>query len=192
MKYPGVFCLEGEWDPDLRYPTTVRTLLDTMQRCAGVPTIYRDIGTVQELEFYMRRWRQKRYSDYSVGWLAFHGSPGYIHIGRKALSLTQLADAIGLRTCVGKTIYLGSCATMQDGAAVRELKTRTGARAVCGYTNDVDWMEAAAFELLLLSTLTRYEQTAAALRRVQSEYGALADRIGFVSEPSWRAKPRPG
>jgi hypothetical protein len=40
---------------------------------------------------------------------------------------------------------------MGDKAAIEEFRRNSGARLVCGYTESVDRLEAAAFELLLLS-----------------------------------------
>lgn len=37
-------------------------------------------------------WRQKQYQDYEVLYLASHGSPGAIHLGRTSIGFDELAD----------------------------------------------------------------------------------------------------
>jgi hypothetical protein len=184
----GVFCLEGDWESDLRRPTpSVRALLELMDASGQVKAVYRDVGTEGELEHYARIWLdQRRYDGYRLGWLAFHGAPGLIRVGRRALSLEQLADVFGKGSCVGKMLYLGSCGTIGvEPDRLARFRQQIGASVVCGYTESVDWMEAAAFELLLLQTLGDYQRSHAALRRLRADYGGLADRLGFRSDPTW-------
>lgn len=150
----GIFCLEGDWSYDLRQSTSsIRSLVELMRASGQVQAVYRDVGTVEEFEHYCRLWtRQKRYVDYTVGWFAMHGERGSIAIGRRSLSLDELADdLLGRGSCVGKSIYFGARSTVAvDAEDLERFREKVGARVVCGYTEDVDWMEAAAFELLLM------------------------------------------
>ena len=55
-------------------------------------------------------------------------------------------------------IHFGSCAVMSaHGNRWNGFLKNTGATAVCGYREDVDWLEAAAFEVLMLGNL--FQQT---------------------------------
>jgi hypothetical protein len=183
----GVFCLEGDWDSDLRGRLSLRPVLELLERSMHARTIYRDVGTTAELEHYVGRWALRKYRDFNIGWLAFHGSPGRVHVGRRSVSLDDLSAMIGNGGLQGKTILFGSCSTMEDATAVADFRRRTGARAVCGYRRDGDWVEAAAFELLLLATFAEgWKQAAAPLRRVRAEYAGLAERLEFISDPDWR------
>lgn len=69
---PGIFCLEGEWDPDLRRRKSVLPILELLERLDVARTIHRDVATRDELAFYLAKWGQKRYRDCEVLHLACH------------------------------------------------------------------------------------------------------------------------
>lgn len=188
-----VFCLEGDWYPDLRQGTSIRPLLELMERepTVDVRAVHRSVGTPEELDHYLGVWQQRRYASYRLGWLAFHGSPGTLHIGRRRLTVAQLADHMGPGSCAEKIVYFGGCWIFSDSQReLTEFRKYVGAHTVCGYTEDVNWMEAAAFELLLLYTLASKRQLAGAFKYLTSNYGQLIRRLGFRSDPSWKAARR--
>lgn len=184
----GVFCLEGDWDPDLRRYATVGPVLELLDRSStpAVPHIRRDVGTVEELEYYLRKWSQRRYDPYPILYLGFHGGPGILHVGdrRKGpLTLDWLEERLE-GACRRRVIHFGSCGTLAvHGNRLRRFLLRTGALAVCGYREDVDWMLSAAFELILLyqfqfNALTRGGM-AAVDRRVRRGAAKLAKDLKF-------------
>ena len=179
-----MFCLEGDWSGDLTDKSSVRPLLEILDPLAKVPFIHRDVGTPAELDHYLRLWTQKRYDRYTLAYLAFHGTPGNIAVGRHDVSLSDLALSLNGR-CEGRVIYFGACSTLDiEQDEIDLFRKATRARAVCGYVKDVEWLESAAFELLLIEALTYYERTDAALKFLTREYQTLADKLGFRS--SWR------
>lgn len=160
-KAKGVFCLEGDWWNDLNRSSTVRPILELLGangRKKKVPFVHRDVATLDELEFYLRVWTQKRYAGYPILYLAFHGSPGEIALSdwRKktsSVSLDWIEEQLAGR-CRGRVVHFGSCSTMHvDRRRLQRFLRATGATAVTGYTADADWMKSAAFELLLLDAL---------------------------------------
>lgn len=177
-KQPGIFCLEGDWSPRLTQELRIRKLLEFLASSGKIKLVYRDVGTPSDLEFYARKWGQHAYDNYKIGYFAFHGSPGGIHIGRRFLKLDQLAKALA-GSCAGKVIYFGSCATLKVSTRkIQEFRAATRAKCVCGYTDDVGWFESAAFELLLFDALTWYRRIDAA-ERYLSDYRGLQRRLGF-------------
>jgi hypothetical protein len=175
---PRIFCLEGDWGSNLKDKSSVRPLLDFLVQDARIDFIYRDIGTIEELQFYIRKWGQNQYKRYSIGYFAFHGEPGCIFVGRHKLTLSELADMLG-RVCEGKTIYFGSCSTLD--VRKREMdafRQATRARCVCGYNEEVDWFISAAFELLLFSALTEFSRMDA-IERFLKQYRGLIKKLGF-------------
>ncbi|MCB0976485.1 MAG: hypothetical protein KDB02_03405 [Acidimicrobiales bacterium] len=176
---PGVFCLEGMWEPDLRKKSSVFPLLQLLHQLDEVNFIHRDVASEEELATYARLWSQKRYSDYRVGYLAFHRRPGSIMLGRRPLPLEWLADAFG-PTLAGKVLYFGSCSTLSiPREEIETFRRQTKATAVVGYTRDVDWIESAAFELHLLTALSRYRQVPSALRWLDTTYRSVTSHLGF-------------
>lgn len=184
----GVFCLEGDWAPDLRYRATVGPVLELLDRSSfpRVRHIRRDIGTFAEFEYYLGKWTQKRYEAYPILYLGFHGAPGVLHVGDRRhgpVTLDWLEERLAGK-CRNRVIHFGSCGTLAThGNRLRRFLQKTGALALCGYREDVDWMLSAAFELILLyefqfNALTRTGM-AAVNRRVRREAANLARDLKF-------------
>ncbi len=187
-KAKGVFCLEGDWDSDLRWRATVGPVLELLDRSGApaVPFIRRDVGTFEEFQYYLGKWTQRRYAKYPILYLGFHGGPGILHVGdrRKGpVTLEWLEDRLA-GACKGRLIHFGACGTLgTQGNRLQQFLRRTKALAVCGYQEDVDWMLSAAFELILLyqfqfNALTRAGM-AAVKRRVNRKASDLVRDLKF-------------
>ena len=184
----GIFCLEGDWTPDLRRPTTVGPVLELLSNSnvPPVPYIRRDIGTRAEFRHYLEKWTQRRYDDFPILYLGFHGAPGALQIGdgrSKLVDLNWLADVLEGK-CKKRIILFGSCGTMAvHPSQWRRFLLRTFALAACGYRADVDWVLSTAFEMILLSGLQRNALTragmAAVRRRVERQASRLARDLKF-------------
>ena len=182
----GIFCLEGDWDDDLRIPTTMQPVFDLLAKSQNppVPSIRRNVSTEDGLRYYLRKWIQRKYRDFPLLYLGFHGEPGGIYIsGRQAITLDWLEDCLH-GNCHRRVIHFGSCSTMMEhGRRLNRFLSRTGALAVCGYRTDVDWMLTAAFEVILLSGFQLHGFTRAGMRaaqrRVVREAGNLARDLRF-------------
>ncbi|MBX7190768.1 MAG: hypothetical protein K1X94_01840 [Sandaracinaceae bacterium] len=189
----GIFCLEGDWWNDLNQSGSVKPMLDLISAGAdiAVPSVHRDVATRDELEFYLRKWVQGRYKTYPLLCLAFHGSEGALHLsdGRKAestVTLDELAELLDGK-CHGRIIHFDGCSTVVGD--VRHLKRflrQTGALAVTGFTNDVPWLDAAAFDILLFATFQQQALTRGGMkavkRRVFTELRGMARELGFRME----------
>ncbi|MCZ2390240.1 MAG: hypothetical protein LC113_04075 [Acidobacteria bacterium] len=112
-----------------------------------------------------------------------HGIPGNIclHNG-KNISLDELADLMENRF-MNWFVHFGSCSTLRSYAAAERFASRTGAKMVSGFTKDVNWVESAAFELLLFELLQERQSAKIIARQVWSRYGELAERNGFICFP---------
>lgn len=176
---PGVFCMEGPWEDRLTDRSSVRPLLELLEHRRAVRYIHRTAGTVAEFESVMLKWSQKRYDRYGFGYLAFHGSPAAIHIGRDPYDFSQLAELLRGRL-TGRILYFGGCETLDLAETeVRVLLKETNARAICGYTTAVDWIESAAFELNLLHSVTKYGRVDSGFRYPQKHHAGACERLGL-------------
>lgn len=150
----GIFCLEGDWTSHLGDRTSVEPQLRMLEHMrVAKDVIHRDVATRAELEHYLSKWLQKKYQDYRLGYFAFHGDPGCLNLGKDQIKLIELADLMRGRA-EGRVLYFGSCRTL--AASDKELKSFcqvTGVRAIVGYTRDIDWLESASFDFLLLPKL---------------------------------------
>ncbi len=188
FEHKGIFCLEGDWERDLRGRTTVTPVLDLLERShyPSIRSIRRDVATSGELAHYLEKWRLKKYDDYPILYLGFHGNPDILFVG------ADRTDPVGMGwvaerlkgACRGRIIHFGSCSTLAaHGNRLNHFLRATGALAVSGYRCEVDWIQSAAFELVLLSalqfnTFTR-QGLEAALRRVMSDAGTLARSLEY-------------
>ncbi len=179
-----VFCIEGDWDANLNQTATVRPVLSLLKHNAGVRYIYRDCSTIEEMEFLIDKWRQKTYAQYKILYLAFHGSESTILIDRRhRMTLAELGKRLGCR-CQGRLIYFGSCSVLAvDTRTIRRFLKATGAKAVCGYTTDVDWMKSAALDLIAISELQKFSMThrglAAVEKSINKSTRVLSGELGF-------------
>lgn len=181
MARRGIFCLEGEWERNLRDRTSVEPqlrMLETLGHCADV--IRRDVATREEFAYYLGKWKQKQYDAYALGYFAFHGSEETIHLGKDDLSLDQIATMLGVSAARGRVIYFGACRTMAaSDLALQDFVRRTGVKAVLGYTKDVGWLESAAFDFILLPMLLSRSYPKTIYTALQREHAGFVRRLGF-------------
>ncbi len=186
----GIFCLEGDWLSHLKRPSSVEPILAVIdhQLTPRRHHIHRDIGTIQELEYYLAKWTQKQYSGYPILYLGFHGEKGIINIGdgrsgTSRVSLDDLAKHLA-GACDRRLIHFTSCSTLGvNGHQLNSFLKKTGALAVSGYETDVDWIKSAAFELLVLSEFQygalTHKGVSGMYDRILKHAGGLAKELQF-------------
>ena len=182
---PGIFCLEGAWNKRLDDRASVLPTLDLLERLEIATYVHRDVGTEEELYEYLSKWAQAGYRRYGVLYFAFHGVRGGIQVGRGTVTLDDLSEKIGGKAA-GRAVYFGSCNVMRDRVGVESFQQMTKAKIVCGYTKKVDWVDSAAFDLLLLRNLVSDLRIDARVNQLRGSYGELVDRLGFQSVPSFQ------
>lgn len=180
----GVFCLEGEWDRDLRGRRSVEPILELLERLEAIRYIHRDVATVEELQYYVDRWQERPYDRYRVLYLAMHGDTGCVDLGRDSLDLNSLGEVLEGK-CSGSIVYFGSCLTMVgDGQALTDFVKRTGALAAVGYTQEIEWVQSSSFDVVLLEQLTRHLEDGRRMdyifRRLTEQHGDYARDLGLT------------
>jgi len=148
----GIFCVEGLWSDNLRAKSSVGPILSMLEINEGIPFIHHDAATVEELEFYISKWKQPSLKNYPILYLAFHGAKGAILIDRRKYCLNRLGERLK-DACLGTVLIFASCKTLCDSGVVSRFLDTTKALALFGYRNRVNWMTAAALELLILTEL---------------------------------------
>lgn len=171
----GIFCVEGFWIDDLRGTLTVKSVLEFLKDNAGVPFLYTRAATRVEFEHHVSRFPQAAYRKYPILYLAFHGREGSLCLwGNDDYSLENVADLLRDK-CHGRIVVLGGCSVLNiDKRKLKVFLTTTGALAICGYRNDVDWIRSSAFEMLLLSELQNNSFDGRGIRSIVRKCIALA------------------
>lgn len=190
----AIFCLEGDWWNDMNRGSTVRPILELVNQAPdqNIQYIHRDVGTVEEFEFYCRKWSQRGMSRYDILYLAFHGSRDRgLHVGdqrrkNNGTTLEALAPILG-SNLKSRIVHFGSCGTLRvDRRRLQKFLRETGLVAMTGYKEDVDWLFSASFEVLLFDVLTRYPFTIRGMKQARDElfhnHGAMCRRLDFRME----------
>jgi hypothetical protein len=89
-----------------------------------------------------------------MGFFAMHGEPTKLHLGDgEDVGLGEVASWMS-GTCQGKRLYFGSCSVLQaPDDTLRGFLRETRATLLCGYTREIDWVDSAAFETVVLDSL---------------------------------------
>jgi hypothetical protein len=181
-----IFCLEGEWAPAMTDRQSVEPLLEMLSEVEKLSYVHRRVGTRHELRRQVRNWN--RSSSYTTFYLASHGARGALYLSideKEPLSIDELAELLEDQ-CSNAWVILSGCQTMLAGnRALDDFLARTGADAVCGYRSSVNWIRAAALDLLLLqalgerSDLQRRPAPDRFLRAFHKANAELAEVTGF-------------
>jgi hypothetical protein len=175
----NVFCLEGEWEKDLRDKSTVAAALEFLQANCGIQYIHKNCGTVENMKYYLSQWKQAKYKHYSICYLAFHGQPEQIEVGDGSLNLEQLAQILN-GSCRNKIIHFGSCNTLNtDAKSIQQFLDTTKALCVCGFKTDIDFVESSVFDMLLLQKFQEYKDMSAVKRDLDKNYRKLIRKLDF-------------
>ena len=192
-RVPGIFCVEGTWSSSLTDRASVREMLEILEDVDGIEYIHTRVSTVDGLMDALRKWRQKQYSRYSLGYFAFHGRPGRILIGRHPVRLKELGATLE-DACAGKTLYFGSCSVLQvPERQIAQFRAQTKAECLVGFNRDIDWLASAALDLILLQAMALKRDPEDVERSLRHEYGDLADHLGlkmiYDAPPEAEAQP---
>lgn len=146
----NIYCLEGNWRTNPRCKQSVRPMLDILRDAAGIKYIYRKCNTREEFFEYLRQYTFERYRNYPILYIAFHGRPNKIQIGRDLVTLREIADVLE-GFLAHRIVYFGSCSTMRTKRAnIDDFLHRTKADILAGYSKDVDFIQATAWEMVWL------------------------------------------
>jgi hypothetical protein len=182
MNSKGIFCLEGMWDSDLKRKSTVQPILNMLEVNNSVRYIHHDVATIEELEFYLGKWKNGRYRGYPILYLAFHGENETLLIGDSEYSLDRLGTILE-GACRSTILLLASCNTMKtDRRNIKRFLRQTEALALCGYKSKVSWTLSASFELLLLSSFQEIEFSSRGLKMMENKvrtFGNLFSELDF-------------
>ncbi len=155
MKKPQyIYCLEGNWNTNPRSRQSVRPILELLHHSYyRIKYVYRRCNTKAEFFEYIRQYTFRRYDNYTVLYIAFHGRPNKIVVGREEVALSEIADVLeGYLS--GRVVHFGSCSTLRTKRSnIDDFLRRTKADVLSGYRQNVDFVEASALEMTLLKKL---------------------------------------
>ena len=162
------------WDRDLRKASSVRPILELLRLNESIPYIHRECATGAELNFYLSRWPQRRYSAYPILYLASHGEEYGLTLEDGFYSLDDIGKALDYK-CEYRVVMISSCNTLRiDKRHLKRFLQNTNCLTICGYKADVDWMRSAAFELLHFSEMQENEFSGRGIDSIQAKVISLS------------------
>lgn len=178
---PGLWVMEGPWSPRVSDVRTVTPVISALADAGRTRHVMHHVNDPEDLTRHLRRWGQAQHRTYGLGYLALHGAPGTVFTGRRQVNLYRLGEELSDIDLSHKTLHFGSCSVLQlRGKERQELRRTLGVKVLTGFTEDVDWFESMAFEVLLFDVLTYYRRPDFAERYIRSNYRELSRRLGFV------------
>ena len=148
-----IYCLEGNWNKHPHSNQSIRPILDLLFTFSKTKYIYRKCPTKEDFIKGLQAFTQKRYSNYTVLYIAYHGRKNRIYFGKEHITLKEIADVLEGKLN-GKIVHFGSCSTLNTTEKnITDFINRTGCSFISGYKKDVPYIESCAFELLYFNVL---------------------------------------
>ncbi len=162
---------------------TVVPILQVIGRMNDTRVVHLTCNTPAEFEFALGAIPSR--SPFGILSFAFHGCPGEVMLGDGTLvTLPDLAACMG-RKFSSWVVHFGSCGTLRaDSADLEKFMAETGVDLLLGYTKNVDWIDAAAMDLILFQRLQQYKYTRSMWSYVKKNYSELVRRTGLTIFPS--------
>lgn len=175
-----IFCIEGNWSNNLKNKASIDKALDFLEPNADIQSILKDCSTTDQFNNLLKTSLQRRYKHYGIIYLAFHGSPGVLHVEkRRRLTFEAIADLLDGRA-KDKIIHFGSCSTLDiSGWELRSFWKKTGALAISGYTKDIDFIESTVLDILYFRKCQEYRKIPLIEKSMRQYYGKLMSELGF-------------
>ena len=172
----NIFCLEGEWESDLKHKNSIKSVLDLISKNLEVDFIYRNMGIKDNLFHYLKEFSKDTYKDYTILYLATHGLQNGLHTNDDFVELDEIAEI-----CKGKLknkiIYFGSCLTLKiNDDIIQKFLKKTKALAVCGYKSEVDFLHSTALDILIIEALQNHKD----MRKISEEIKKYSQMIKFL------------
>lgn len=178
-----IFCIEGDWHPDLREKDTIENALKFMETASGmkIKYIHRHCSTHEELQNRIVEYNKRRYNKFSIFYLAFHGVPNGLRLNHKQiLTLDELAD-MAENKLRNKILHLGSCETLNiNRRDIKRFLNRTGALCISGFKKEVPFVSSTIFDVLYFEMCQYYKQMNTIEKHMKNYYGKLMKELQFV------------
>jgi hypothetical protein len=175
-----IFCVEGNWSNDLKDKASIITALEFLKANADINFIRRDCSTPEQFNSLLTDSLKRAYKKYGIIYLAFHGSPGQLHIGnRKKIDFECIAETLN-GEAQDKIIHFGSCSTLNiPGRELSNFRKKTGAIAISGYTTDIDFIQSTVLDILYFKKCQEYRKISTIEKYMKLYYGKLMRDMGF-------------
>jgi hypothetical protein len=180
----GLYCIDSDWKPPGGHELTYQPVLDLLRSLSLFDCTRRTVGTLEELRHRIRQWVGLPQKWWGLV-ISSHGWAGEICVGdEERMSLAEVGETIAKAGgCGGRIIHLGGCRAMDvSEEEVRQFLRLTGAKALSGYRNVVEWPPSVALELLYFTRLAKTQtwQFERLWREFETQIPGLVSMQGFT------------
>lgn len=174
-----IYCLEGSWNKNPRSNQTIKPILDLLFTFSKIKYIYRKCTNKENFIKELQRFSQKRYSNYTVLYIAYHGRKNRIYFGKEYITLKEIANVLEGKLN-GKIVHFGSCSTLNTTEKnITNFINRTGCSLISGYQKDVEYIDSSAFEMVYFESLQR-KSINKIWKYLQTSYSQLTTKLHFT------------
>jgi hypothetical protein len=177
----NIACLETIWEKATEDRLNVIPTLALITKTMGSKFSHLTCNTRDELRYNLNLLCKR---NYGILYIAFHGSPGKIHLHREKLTLTELAAMMNHRFA-GWIVHFGTCSTLRSPREVEHFAEETKIALATGFTRDVEFLESSALELLLFKAFHNFQSPRVMVRHILTKYPDLVDSTGFRYFPEF-------
>ena len=175
-----VVVLEGYLSDDAEHRLSMGPLLEFLKLRDGTRFVLLSSGTVQEFRFQLEIVKTVRKGGILL--FFFHGFPGGIHLATQKVTMEDISSWLGKGFGRKKNwiVIWDSCGTLRvKKERIEEFMASTGVQAVIGFKRRVDFVDAAAIDLLLLDWLQFYVNVPRLWNRFRRLYKDLVKLTGL-------------
>jgi len=175
-----IYCLEGNWNKNPRSNQSVKPILDLLYTFSKVKYIYCKCTTKDEFLKGLQAFTQKRYSNYTILYIAYHGKKNRINFGNDSITLKEIANVLEGKLN-GKYVHFGCCSTLNTSVRnITDFITRTRCSLISGYKKDVGYISGSAFELVYFELLQQYNSFRKIQSTITKKYQTLVEHLQFI------------
>ncbi|KAF5036772.1 hypothetical protein DSECCO2_571620 [anaerobic digester metagenome] len=175
-----IYCLEGSWNKNPRSNQTIKPILDLLFTFSKIKYIYRKCTDKENFIKELQRFSQKRYSNYTILYIAYHGRKNRIYFGNEYITLKEIANVLEGKLN-GKIVHFGSCSTLNTTEKnINDFINRTGCSFISGYQKDVEYIDSSAFEMVYFETIQKYYSLKKIKLNLIKKYPTLSERLRFI------------
>jgi len=179
-KEKNIFCMEGNWGRGYEDSKSIKTALNFLNASVGINAVRKGCNNPEQFSSYLKDSMKESYDTFGIIYLAFHGSPGQLHINQQEkIDFSAIAATLQGKAR-DKIIHFGSCSTLRvSGWDLQRFKKATGALAISGYCKDIDFIESTVLDILYFRKCQAYQKISLISRYMHLHYGKLVKQMGF-------------
>lgn len=175
-----IYCLEGNWDKHPQSKQSIKPILELLLTFSKVKYIYKKCVTKEDFIKGLKQFTQKRYSNYTVLYIAYHGRKNRIYFGREYITLKEIAKILEGKL-KNKIVHFGSCSTLNTtGKNISDFIKCTKCDFISGYKKDVEYIDSTAFELIYFEALQYYYSLNKVKKIITKKYSTLVENLRFT------------